>query len=221
MNLVAINRYDNWTSYTTVASNLALNRWYTIRVDIDLEIDRYRIYVDDELQQIYKSRTKKDTLTHISFAQWENGLKDVDADRIAGVKSLAVVTNVKNNEKLYLAHPYFIYGLILKLGFILCCFIAFYYFNNTYYLLFLLIYGIPSQLYIMYSFLSKKNAITHRKTILFDVTFTAILGYSVIIGKTGIIPIILLILFLILGYIVGSAFQYNCEFKFRRFSKSV
>jgi 4-hydroxybenzoate polyprenyltransferase len=35
-----------------------------------------------------------------AFAQWENGLKDVDADRSVGVKSFAVVTLVKNNEKL-------------------------------------------------------------------------------------------------------------------------
>ena len=155
-----------------------------------------------------------------AFAQWENGLKDVDADRSVGVKSLAVVTKVKNNMKLHLSHPYFIYGVCLKIGFIICCIFAFLHFNNIYYLLFILLYGIPSQIFIMYRFLTKEKAIDHRKTILLDVTFAAILGYSVIIGKTGVLPIVLLIVYLVGGYMVGSKFQYNCEFKFSRFSLS-
>jgi hypothetical protein len=73
MNLVAINRYDSWESNTTIAYNLALEKWYTMRVDIDLDIDRYKIYIDGELRQIFKSRTKKDALTHICFAQLDNG----------------------------------------------------------------------------------------------------------------------------------------------------
>ena len=155
-----------------------------------------------------------------AFAQWENGLKDVDADRSVGVKSFAVITNVKNNEKLHLTHPYFIYGCALKIGFVLCCFIAFFYNNNIYYLLFLLLYGVSSQVFIMYRFLTKEKAIDHRKTILLDVTFAAILGYSVIIETTGVLPIVLLILYLIGGYLIGSAVQYSCEFKFKRFSRS-
>ena len=155
-----------------------------------------------------------------AFAQWENGLKDVDADRSVGVRSFAVVTQVKNNMKLHLSHPYFIYGVFLKIGFIICCIFAFLYFSNIYYLLFILLYGIPSQIFIMYRFLTKEKAIDHRKTILLDVTFAAILGYSVIIGKTGVLPIVLLIVYLIGGYMIGSKFQYNCEFKFNRFSLS-
>ena len=155
-----------------------------------------------------------------AFAQWENGLKDVDADRSVGVRSFAVVTQVKNNMKLHLSHPYFIYGVFLKIGFIICCIFAFLYFNNIYYLLFILLYGIPSQIFIMYRFLTKEKAIDHRKTILLDVTFAAILGYSVIIGKTGVLPIVLLIVYLVGGYMVGSMFQYNSEFKFGRFSLS-
>jgi len=155
-----------------------------------------------------------------AFAQWENGLKDVDADRSVGVRSFAVVTQVKNNMKLHLSHPYFIYGVFLKIGFIICCIFAFLYFNNIYYLLFILLYGIPSQIFIMYRFLTKEKAIDHRKTILLDVTFAAILGYSILIGKTGVLPIVLLIVYLVGGYMVGSMFQYNSEFKFGRFSLS-
>lgn len=154
-----------------------------------------------------------------AFAQWENGLKDVNADRSAGVKSLAVLTDVKNNKKLYLSHPYFLYGVLLKTFFILFCFLAFLQNSNIYYLLFLLLYGIPSQAYIMYRFLSKEKPIDHRQTILLDVTFAAILGYSVIVGITGVLPILLLIVYLIGGYLVGSLVQSKCEFKFGRFSK--
>ena len=72
----------------------------------------------------------------------------------------------------------------------------------------------------MYRFITKEKAIDHRKTILLDVTFAAILGYSVIIGKTGVLPIVLLIIYLVGGYLIGSMVQLNCEFKFNRFSLS-
>ena len=155
-----------------------------------------------------------------AFAQWENGLKDVDADRSVGVKSLAVFTKVKNNMKLSLTHPYFIYGCLLKAGFIIFCFVTYWYYDELYYLLFLLVYGIPSQIFIMYRFLIKKKAIDHRKTILLDVTFSGILAFSIIIGKSGILVFLLLIVYFIIGYLIGSSIQYNCEFKFKRFSRS-
>jgi 4-hydroxybenzoate polyprenyltransferase len=156
-----------------------------------------------------------------AFAQWENGLKDVNADRSVGVKSFAVVTQVKNHEKLRGTHPYFLYGCALKIGFLLFSFLAYWYTKNVYYLLFFLVYGIPSQIYIMYRFLVKHSPLEHRKTILLDVTFAAILGYSTIVGKTGIVPIVMLIVYLIGGYLVGSLIQTNCEFKFGRFSASL
>lgn len=155
-----------------------------------------------------------------AFAQWENGLKDADADRFAGVRSFAVLTNVKNNKKLSLAHPYFVYGSILKICFIITCFSAYWFYQDIFYLLFLLIYGVPSQVFIMYRFLTKEKAIDHRRTILLDVTFAAILGFSVIIGKTEVLPVVLLILYLIIGYFIGSAIQLQCEFKFGRFTTS-
>ncbi len=155
-----------------------------------------------------------------AFAQWENGLKDVDADRFAGVKSLAVVTQVKNNKKLTVTHPYFLYGCLLKIGFLFFVFSAFWLNKDLYYLAFILIYGVPSQVYILYRFATLEKPQDHRRTILLDVTFAAILGYSVIVGKTGILPILLLIVYLIGGYLLGSLVQSNCEFKFGRFSLS-
>lgn len=46
-----------------------------------------------------------------------------------------------------------------------------------------------------------------------------IVGILIIIGKTGGLMILLLILHLIAGYLIGSIVQSNCEFKFSRFSK--
>jgi 4-hydroxybenzoate polyprenyltransferase len=155
-----------------------------------------------------------------AFAQWENGLKDVDADRSVGVKSFAVVTQVRNNQRLHITHPYFLYGCMLKIGFLFVSFLGYWYSQNIYYLLFFVLYGIPSQIFIMYRFLVKQKPQDHRRTILLDVTFAAILGYSTIYGYTGIVPIVLLIVYLIGGYLVGSLIQSNCEFKFGRFSFS-
>jgi 4-hydroxybenzoate polyprenyltransferase len=152
-----------------------------------------------------------------AFAQWENGLKDVDADRFAKVRSFAVRWNVRNGVRLTTTHPYFLYGCALKAGFLACCAAAFFLSSNYYFLAFVLLFGIPSQVFIMYRFLTKERAIDHRKTILLDVTFAAILGYVVIVDKTGVVPILLLIVYLIGGYLIGSQLQSNCEFKFGRF----
>jgi len=154
-----------------------------------------------------------------AFAQWENGFKDVNADRSVGVKSLAVVSGVKNNKKIDFTHPYFIYGIALKVSFILVCFIPYMLTGNIYYLLFLLLYGIPSQVFIMYRFGTKEKAIQHRKTILLDVTLSAILGFSAMIEKIGFLWLLFVVGYLIIGYLIGSAVQSKCEFKFGRFKE--
>jgi len=100
-----------------------------------------------------------------AFAQWENGLKDVDADRAAGVKSFAVLSRVKSGEKLGF-HPYLIYGIGLKTGFLISCFLTYFSCRNIYYLGFLLLYGVPSQTFILWRFATKKKPVDHRKTIL-------------------------------------------------------
>ena len=151
------------------------------------------------------------------FAQWENGLKDVDADGAAGVKSFAVVSKVKSDKKLGF-HPYLIYGTGLKICFLFSCLLAYFVYENIYYLLFVLGYGVSSQTFILWRFATKDRPVEHRKTILFDVTLSGILVYSVIFGKTGAIPIAFLIAYFILGYLIGSSVQSRCEFKFGRFA---
>ncbi|PIV70187.1 MAG: hypothetical protein COS08_01620 [Euryarchaeota archaeon CG01_land_8_20_14_3_00_38_12] len=151
------------------------------------------------------------------FAQWENGLKDVDADRSDGVKSFAVVSKMKSGKKLGF-HPYLIYGIGLKICFLASCLLAYLACKNIYYLIFILLYGVPSQAFILWRFATKDRPVEHRKTILFDVTLSGMLVYSVMFGKIGIIPVIFLIAYLILGYLMGSTVQSRCEFKFGRFA---
>jgi uncharacterized repeat protein (TIGR02543 family) len=73
MDLVVRDRDDGWTSFTTIASGLNLDQWYTIRVDCDLDADTYDIYVDGVFQATVSSRNAKTSVTHISFAQWNDG----------------------------------------------------------------------------------------------------------------------------------------------------
>lgn len=151
------------------------------------------------------------------FAQWENGLKDVDADRRVGINSIATQLNISSTTSLKISHPYFMYGLGIKITFLLFCFIAYLQFLSVYYLAFLLMYGIPSQIYIMYRFLTNRSRLELRKTILLDVPISGVIGFSIIVGKAGVLPIVLILLFLVAGYLKGSLWQYGTEFKFARY----
>ena len=73
MDLVARDRDDGWTTFTTIASGLNLDQWYTIRVVCDIPGGSYDVYVDDVLQSTVSSRHEKTSVTHISFAQWNDG----------------------------------------------------------------------------------------------------------------------------------------------------
>jgi len=73
MDLVVRDRDDGWTSFTTVVSGLNLKQWYTIKVVCDLDADTYDVYVDGEFKLTVTSRRLKDSVTHISFAQWNDG----------------------------------------------------------------------------------------------------------------------------------------------------
>lgn len=155
-----------------------------------------------------------------AFAQWENALKDVDYDRSVGVKSFAVMSGIDSKTKLTLRHPYVVYGIGIKSAFIAFCFWAYLLTPTDYfYLLFILLYGIPSQAFIMWRFVKKRGRLEHRRTILYDVPLTAFLAFSVLIGKLGFFAVIGLIVYLIVGYFIGSALQYGTEFKFGRYSR--
>ena len=55
-------------TYPTIASDLNLDQWYTIKVVCDLTADTYDVYVDGIFQATVAARNEKTSLTHISFA---------------------------------------------------------------------------------------------------------------------------------------------------------
>jgi predicted glutamine amidotransferase len=73
MDLVARERGASWTAFTTIVSGLYLKQWYTIKVVCNLDTDMYDIYVDGEYKATVTSYNAKTSVTHISFAQWNDG----------------------------------------------------------------------------------------------------------------------------------------------------
>ncbi len=82
MDLVARDDDDGWTSFTTVASGLTIGQWYTIRVICDVAAGTYRVYVDGTLQATLTARHAKSRISHISFAQWEDGAGTFYVDNV-------------------------------------------------------------------------------------------------------------------------------------------
>ena len=73
MDLMACERYGGWNDFSIIAEDLLLDNWYNIEVRINFKLNRYSVYIDGELGRTIKPRTFKDKLTHIAFAQLENG----------------------------------------------------------------------------------------------------------------------------------------------------
>ena len=92
MDLVARDRDDGWSSFTTVAAGLDMDNWYKITVMCDLDTDTYDVYVNGEFKATLTSRVVKDSLTHISFATWSDGAGSFYVDNVQEV-SLATVPN--------------------------------------------------------------------------------------------------------------------------------
>jgi len=65
---------SSFSSFTTVAADLNLDQWYTIKVDVDVAAGTYDVYVDDVLVAAdVAACTALASVTHISFAQWNDG----------------------------------------------------------------------------------------------------------------------------------------------------
>jgi hypothetical protein len=82
MDLVARDRDDSWTSFTTVASNLNMRQWYTIKVSLNLAAGTYDVSVDGEHKATVTSRHPKSSVMHISFAQWSDGAGSFYVDNV-------------------------------------------------------------------------------------------------------------------------------------------
>ena len=82
MDLVARERGAAFTAFTTVATGLSIGQWYTIKVVCDLGADVYDVYVNGEYKARMTSYTEKATVTHISFAQWNDGAGSFYVDNV-------------------------------------------------------------------------------------------------------------------------------------------
>jgi len=95
MDLVARDNDDGWTSFTTIATGLNLKQWYRIKVVCNLTSDTYDVYVDDNFKATVTARHAKTNVTHISFAQWNDGagtfyVDDVTATTFPSVPTISV-----------------------------------------------------------------------------------------------------------------------------------
>jgi predicted glutamine amidotransferase len=82
MDLVARDRDDTFASFTTVMAGLQLKQWYTIKVVCDVPNGRYDVYVNGAFQRTVTSRNAKTQVTHISFAQWNDGAGSFYVDNV-------------------------------------------------------------------------------------------------------------------------------------------
>jgi hypothetical protein len=82
MDLVAVNRTGSFSSHMIVASGLSLKQWYTIRVIVNVLGGTYDVYVDGVFKATVTSRNAKTSVTHISFAQWNDGAGTFYVDNV-------------------------------------------------------------------------------------------------------------------------------------------
>ena len=151
-----------------------------------------------------------------AFSQWENGLKDADNDRRFGIPSLAVRSGVSSETGLAVRHPFFIYGAGIKLAFLALCVLPVLVMPVPFlYLGLVLILGVPDQLLTMRMFLGKRNRADYVKAILADVPQSWLVGSAIAILCAGWQVYAGLTVFLVAGYLVGSALQSGAEFKLR------
>jgi Glutamine amidotransferases class-II/Putative metal-binding motif len=83
MDLVALDRDDAWGEHTMIATGLNIGEWYAIRVICNMAADTYDVYVDGTYQATVTSRNAKDSVTHISFAQWDDGAGGFYVDNVS------------------------------------------------------------------------------------------------------------------------------------------
>jgi 4-hydroxybenzoate polyprenyltransferase len=154
------------------------------------------------------------------FAQWENGLKDVSADRRAGIPSIAVKCNINPRQQLRPTELYSLYGIALKSCLLcICSLTVMLGLVSNLYLHLILGFGIPTQIFLLTAFFTTTNRISRVKLLVLDTLLTAILITGLIIDKIGILGLLLLIALLIFGYVIASYVQHGAEFKFRRYTQ--
>jgi uncharacterized repeat protein (TIGR02543 family) len=93
MDLVAIDRTGSFTNHTVVASGLSLKQWYTVKVIVNVPGGTYDVYVGGVFKSTVSSRNPKTSVTHISFAQWNDGAGAFYVDNV-GEGLFKLIVNV-------------------------------------------------------------------------------------------------------------------------------
>ena len=149
------------------------------------------------------------------FGQWENEMKDVDADRILKIPSFAVLSGYTITKRLKLHDPILLYGItvkiILNIIFLLPFILGMT--TGTYLYIFLFI-GLPAQTYVIYHLFGEHTRKDFIKIMMIDLAVTWILGTSLVLDRAGYYVFVVLVLFSFLGYRIGSSLQRGAEFKF-------
>jgi hypothetical protein len=76
--------FDDSSQWRVIASGLPFHTWHTITVVCDLTSDTYDVYVNDDAAPAatVAAYTPKNSLTHISFAQWADGAGTFYVDNV-------------------------------------------------------------------------------------------------------------------------------------------
>jgi len=89
----------DFNTQVLVASDLNLDQWYTIKVDVDVAAGTYDAYVDGVYEGTFDACTALSSLTHISFAQWNDGAGAFYVDNVFSpvVNRYRLTVNVDGN----------------------------------------------------------------------------------------------------------------------------
>jgi hypothetical protein len=88
MNLFVREGETSWAERTIVARDLDLNTWYTVILEVNTPEGLYSVSVPDvvdafEVESFYTRGTTPETLSHISFATWNDGAGTFYVDNVS------------------------------------------------------------------------------------------------------------------------------------------
>lgn len=82
MDLVARERNASFEDFTTVATGVTMDEWHLIKVVCDIDSDTYSVFVDGVYRATVTSYAVKNEVTHVSFAQWNDGAGSFFIDNV-------------------------------------------------------------------------------------------------------------------------------------------
>jgi 4-hydroxybenzoate polyprenyltransferase len=141
------------------------------------------------------------------YAEWIDGMKDVDTDRKFKVPTTAVRWGYTHKKPLTFRDPNFLYYLIVLISFDIVYSIPFFLnlLTPTYFYIFIFV-GLPIQIYLTYKLYGTQNKESLRKHPIIFISTTASLAFVLVIDKATIWGVIALILFAIGWVCVFSLF---------------